>query len=145
MANVLSLGMLFLGFPYLLPCLCISFFAAVVLVSCIWLPALSIPLIAAYPFMTHLSATKSKRRCKWHSCNCNVLLQGYWSCWSRRGVNSRGPKSDNMPPSFLVLSLYNLSVYYSDVSLYSITAFKCVGLVLTFKPFLAVPEHYDMK
>ena len=29
---------IFFRFPYLLPCLCISLFAAVVLVSCIWLP-----------------------------------------------------------------------------------------------------------
>jgi MFS family permease len=36
--NMFSDESIFGRFPYLLPCLCISLFAAVVLVSCIWLP-----------------------------------------------------------------------------------------------------------
>uniref|UniRef100_A0A0E0BNI7 Major facilitator superfamily (MFS) profile domain-containing protein n=1 Tax=Oryza glumipatula TaxID=40148 RepID=A0A0E0BNI7_9ORYZ len=71
--------------------------------------ALSIPILAAYPFMTHLSGlrlgialylgtilkvTKSKRCCKWHIYDGNVILQG--NCSSR---SSLGPKNAKMQPS----------------------------------------------
>jgi len=43
--NVFSPDSFFGRFPYLLPCLCSSLFAVVVLVSCIWMPVREIALV----------------------------------------------------------------------------------------------------
>uniref|UniRef100_A0A0E0BEZ5 Histone-binding protein RBBP4 N-terminal domain-containing protein n=1 Tax=Oryza glumipatula TaxID=40148 RepID=A0A0E0BEZ5_9ORYZ len=76
--------------------------------------ALSVPILATYPFMTHLSGfrlgialylgtilkvTKSKRCCKWHIYDGNVILQGNCSSRSRSSVSSLGPKNAKMKPS----------------------------------------------
>ncbi|KAF8725443.1 hypothetical protein HU200_019965 [Digitaria exilis] len=275
--NIFSDKSTFGRFPYLLPCLCISFFAAVVLVSCIWLPetlhkhknidseiemstesrtpqtehgekslyknwplmsaiiayciftlhdtayseiislwtisdrrygglsfsskevgqllaiagaglivyqlliyrpvykflgcvnscrassALSIPLIAAYPFMTHLSgyrlglalysAAIVKGALGMTILTGTSLLQNYAVPQSQRGAangiaatamsffKAIGPAGAGAVFSWAQKRQHAAFFPGDQIVFFILNTVQCIGLVLTFKPFLAVPEH----
>ncbi|XP_062182722.1 probable peptide/nitrate transporter At3g43790 [Phragmites australis] len=135
--------------------------------SCRVASVLSIPILAAYPFMTHLSgfklgialylATIVKGVLAITILTGTSLLQNYAVPQSQRGA-ANGISATAM--SFFKAigpagagALFSWAQKRQDASFlpgdqiifFILNVVEFIGLILTFKPFLALPENYDLK
>ncbi|KAG0520638.1 hypothetical protein BDA96_08G091200 [Sorghum bicolor] len=131
--------------------------------SCRAASALSVPLIAAFPFMTHLSglklglalyfATTFKAALGTTTLTSTSLLQNYAVPQHQRGAangiattamsffKAIGPAGAGALFSW-TQKRQDAAFFPGDHMLFLIlNVLQCIGLVLTFKPFLAVPKH----
>ncbi|CAN6326192.1 unnamed protein product [Urochloa humidicola] len=135
--------------------------------SCRASSALSIPLIASFPFMTHLFgyrlglalyfATIVKATLGMTILTSTSLLQNYSVPQSQRGAangiaatamsffKAIGPAGAGALFSWAQKRQHAAFFPGDQMVFFVLNIVQCIGLVLTFKPFLALPEHYDMK
>ncbi|KAJ1256588.1 hypothetical protein BS78_K000800 [Paspalum vaginatum] len=135
--------------------------------SCRTASALSIPLIAAYPFMTHLSGFKLglalyfvaivKASLGMTILTSTSLLQNYAVPQNQRGAangisatamsffKAIGPAGAGALFSWAQKRQHATFFPGDQMVFFILNVVQCIALVLTFKPFLAVPEHYDLK
>ncbi|CAL5097737.1 unnamed protein product [Urochloa decumbens] len=129
--------------------------------------ALSIPLIASFPFMTHLSgyrlglalyfAAIAKAALGMTILTGTSLLQNYAVPQSQRGAangiaatamsffKAIGPAGAGTLFSWAQKRQHAAFFPGDQMVFFVLNIVQCIGLVVTFKPFLAVPEHYDLK
>uniref|UniRef100_A0A453HQB6 Major facilitator superfamily (MFS) profile domain-containing protein n=1 Tax=Aegilops tauschii subsp. strangulata TaxID=200361 RepID=A0A453HQB6_AEGTS len=163
--NIFSPDSLFGRFPYFLPCLCTSVFAAIVLISCIWMPVLCIPILFAYPYMTYLSgpglsivlniASVIKNNLGVTIITGTFILQNNAVPQNQRGA-ANGLAMTGMS-FFKAIAPAGAGIVFSwaqkrqhafffpgdQMVFFLLNIIELLGLVLTFRPFLAVPEQYE--
>ncbi|PUZ63371.1 hypothetical protein GQ55_3G062300 [Panicum hallii var. hallii] len=135
--------------------------------SCRASSALTIPILAAYPFMTHLYgyrlglalyfAAIVKGALGITALTGTSLLQNYAVPQSQRGAangiaatamsffKAIGPAGAGVLFSWAQKRQHAAFFPGDQMVFFILNIVQCIGLVLTFKPFLAVPDHYDLK
>ncbi|CAL4911044.1 unnamed protein product [Urochloa decumbens] len=120
--------------------------------SCRASSALSIPLIVSFPFMTHLSGYR-------------LGLALYFAAIAKAALGPQSQRGAANGISATAMSFFKAIGPAGAGALFSwaqkrqhaaffpgdqmvffvLNIVQCIGFVVTFKPFLAVPEHYDLK
>ncbi|WVZ85309.1 hypothetical protein U9M48_032254 [Paspalum notatum var. saurae] len=120
--------------------------------SCRAASALSIPLIAAYPFMTHLSGFKLGLALYFAA-----IVKASLGPQSQRGAangiaatamsffKAIGPVGAGALFSWAQKRQHATFFPGDQMVFFILNVVQCIGLVFTFKPFLAISEHYDLK
>ncbi|OEL36363.1 Protein ZINC INDUCED FACILITATOR-LIKE 1 [Dichanthelium oligosanthes] len=114
--------------------------------------ALSIPLLAAFPFMTHLSGYRLGLALYFAA-----IVKAALGPQNQRGAangiaatamsffKAIGPAGAGALFSWAQKRQHAAFFPGDQMMFFVLNVVQCIGLVLTFKPFLAVPEHYDQK
>ncbi|GJN07073.1 hypothetical protein PR202_ga24865 [Eleusine coracana subsp. coracana] len=180
--NVFSPDSLFARFPYFLPCLCTSVFAAAVLISCIWMPetlhkhqvsetgnqsieALEAPLTdpkekvesdPVYTYLVCLPLYDIPVRTRLSIIlNIASVIKNNLSPQDQRGA-ANGLSMTAMS-LFKAIAPAGAGIVFSwaqkrqhayffpgdQMVFLLLNVIELIGLILTFKPFLAVPERHD--
>uniref|UniRef100_A0A0E0F292 Major facilitator superfamily (MFS) profile domain-containing protein n=1 Tax=Oryza meridionalis TaxID=40149 RepID=A0A0E0F292_9ORYZ len=119
--HVFSKESVFGRFPYLLPCLGVSLFAAIVLISCIWLPE---------TIHKHKSLDKDIRRIKELP-----LQQAYWDSPRKKSLFQNRPWMSTMI-SYCFFGLHDTA--YSELAHHH-TLHTCLSTPLRASPLMAEP------